>query len=304
MFTEELLHALWHAAKHTLLLLPFLYLTYLAMEWLERRAGEKVEAAIAKAGRGGPLIGALLGLLPQCGFSAAGAGLYAGRVITAGTVLAIFWATSDEMLPLLLSSRTSPRIILTILACKAVVAALCGFAVDGIARLLARHKSSCDHGHDHDHDEHAIGALCREGHCHCEERALPIAALVHTASIALSVFLVSLALEIAFVFLGEDVLTSLLIGQPIVGCLLASLVGLIPNCASSVTITNLYAQGVLSAGAMLSGLLVGAGVGLLVLLRANRPVKDTIRLIAILFCVGAVVGMLFDLTGLGTLLGI
>ena len=294
MFFHQLWHALLHALEHTWPLIPFLYLTYLVMELLERRAGERVEQAVAKAGRAGPAIGALLGALPQCGFSAAGAGLYAGRVITTGTLLAIFWSTSDERLPLLISTGTRPDVIVKILACKVVIAALFGFAVDAIARLTRKKEAH----------EHHIGELCRSGHCHCDDRPLWSAALFHTLQITLSVLIVSFALNLVLELLGEDFLVSILRSIPWLGTLLSALVGLIPNCASSVAITQLYLSGVLSAGALLSGLLVGAGVGLLVLIRTNRPLKDTLRVVAILFCVGVVTGLLFDGLSLGALLGL
>lgn len=288
------LHALLHALEHTWPLVPFLYLTYLGMELLERRAGERTEQAIAKAGKAGPVLGALLGALPQCGFSAAGATFYAGRIVTTGTVLAIFLSTSDEMLPLLISSGTSAGKILTILGVKVAVAMLAGLAVDAVARLL--HK---DHGH-----EHHIGEMCESGHCRCDDRSLWLAALIHTLQITVSVFLVSVLLNLVLELGGEAALMGLLSSKPLLGCLLAAVVGLVPNCASSVAITQLYLSGVLSAGAMLSGLLVGSGVGLLVLLRVNRPLGDTLRVVGLLLAIGLCVGLVFDLTGLGGVLGI
>jgi hypothetical protein len=232
--------------------------------------------------------------LPQCGFSAAGATFYAGRIISTGTILAIFLSTSDEMLPLLISSGTPAGKILTILGVKVVIGMMAGLAVDAVARLL--HK-------DHDH-EHHIGEMCESGHCHCDDRSLWLAALIHTLQITVSVFLVSIALNFAMELGGEEVLKSLLTATPVLGCLLAAIVGLVPNCASSVAITQLYLSGVLSAGAMLSGLLVGAGVGVLVLLRVNRPLKDSLRVIGLLFAIGLVAGLAFDLTGLGAVLGL
>lgn len=293
-FLHTLLHALSHAVKHTLPLIPFLYLTYLGMEFLERRAGEKTERIIRRAGNIGPIPGALLGVLPQCGFSAAGATFYAGRIITTGTLLAIFLSTSDEMLPLLISSGVPAGRILTILGIKVAVAIVAGLLVDAISRRFAK---------QHDH-EHQIGEMCQSGRCHCDDRSLWLAALIHTAQITLTVFVVSAGLDLLLELLGEDALASLLRPFPLVSSLLCCLVGLIPNCASSVAITELYLSGVLSAGAMLSGLLVGAGVGVLVLLRVNRPLKDSLRVIGLLFGIGLVFGTLFDLCGLGTILGI
>lgn len=293
-FFHSLWHAFLHALEHTWPIIPFLYLTYLGMEFLERRAGEKTEAAIRRAGRAGPVLGALLGVLPQCGFSAAGATFYAGRIITTGTLLAIFWSTSDEMLPLLISSGAPLGKILTILGVKVAVAMLAGLAVDIVCRLVSKKE----------HHEHHIGEMCRSGHCHCDDRSLWLAALIHTAQITVSVFVVSVVLNLVLELVGESVLTDLLGASPVLASLLSALVGLIPNCASSVAITQLYLSGVLSAGAMLSGLLVGAGMGVLVLLRVNRPLKDSLRVIALLFAVGLFVGALFDLCGLGAVLGI
>lgn len=291
------LHSLEHAALEALTLLPFLYITYLAMEWLERHAGEKTQQIIAKSGKAGPLPGALLGVIPQCGFSAAGAGLYAGRLISAGTLLAIFLSTSDEMLPLLISSGIPLPQIAKILFIKILVATLAGFAVDLIARAVRRRKGTGT-------QPIQIGELCRDGHCDCDHRPFWLAALIHTLNIALTVFVVSLALHTVLELIGEDVLAAFLGSVPLLSCLLSAIVGLIPNCAASVAITTLYLEGVLSAGAMLSGLLVGAGVGLLVLFRVNRPVRDSLRIVALLFAISALVGITVDALGLGTILGI
>ena len=294
---HALSHSLLHALQETLVLIPFLYITYLLMELLERRAGERTQRLIARTGKAGPVVGALLGVLPQCGFSAAGAGLYAGRVITVGTLLSIFWSTSDEMLPLLLSSGAPIGRIVKILLVKVAVAAVFGLAVDAVARLWTRRRSApCPAEH--------IGEVCREGHCHCESQPLPLAALVHTLRIALTVFVVSLGLHTVMELVGEQLLSDFLRASPYLACVCAALVGLIPNCASSVAITTLYLQGLLSPGALLSGLLVGAGVGLLVLFRTNRPLRDTLRVVALLFGTGVITGLAFDALSLGSLLGL
>lgn len=289
-----IIHSLLHSIEHTLPIIPFLYLTYLLMEFLERRAGGRMERIVAGAGRFGPLLGALLGVVPQCGFSAVGAGLYAGRVITTGTLLAIFLSTSDEMLPLLISSGAPITLMLKILASKAIIAAIAGFAVDGVTRIVSPGKK----------EEVRIVEMCSAGHCNCDRQSIWLASLVHTLKITASVFAVSLALEIVLELLGEDFLSGILTGKPVIGCLFAALVGLLPNCASSVAITQLYLSGVITSGAMLSGLLVGAGIGILVLLRANRPLKDTLRIIAILFTIGIAAGFLFDLLSIGMIIGI
>ena len=298
---HALVHALEHSALEALTLIPFLYLTYLCMELLERRAGERTEQVVSRAGKAGPLLGALLGVVPQCGFSAAGAGLYAARLVSAGTLVAIFLSTSDEMLPLLLSAGIPLPKILTILGIKVVVACLAGFAIDAVTRLV-RHGHH-ENGHDHSHGDH-IGELCRSGHCDCDHRPAWLAALVHTAQIALTVLAVSTVLHLAVELIGQESLGALMSGIPLLGCVLAALIGLIPNCASSVAITTLYLGGVISVGTMLSGLLVGAGTGLLVLCRVNRPIRDTLRVVVVLLAIGVSVGVLVDLTGLGAALGL
>lgn len=298
---HALLHALEHSALEALTLIPFLYLTYLCMELLERRAGEKTERIISRAGKAGPVLGALLGVVPQCGFSAAGAGLYAARLVSTGTLVAIFLSTSDEMLPLLISAGVPLPKTLTILGIKVAFACIAGFAIDAVAHLTR--KGKCDDGHDHDHGEH-IGELCRSGHCDCDHRPMWLAALIHTAQIAVTVFAVSTVLHLAVELIGQASLGALMGRIPLLGCVLAALIGLIPNCASSVAITTLYLGGVISVGTMLSGLLVGAGTGLLVLCRVNRPIRDTLRVVALLLAIGIAVGVLVDLTGLGALLGI
>ena len=289
-----IIHSLLHAIEHTLPIIPFLYLTYLLMELLERRAGGTMEKIISGSGKFGPILGALLGVVPQCGFSAVGSGLYAGRVITTGTLLAIFLSTSDEMLPLLISSGAPIGLILKILASKLIIAAIAGIAVDGITRIITKDKN----------EKHKIGEICSAEHCHCDSQSIWLASLVHTLKITASVFAVSFALEIALEALGEDFLTGILTTAPVIGCLFSALVGLIPNCASSVAITQLYLEGVISSGAMLSGLLVGAGIGSLVLLRANRPLKDSLRVIAILFGIGLAAGLVFDLISIGKIINI
>ena len=300
---EHLIHILSHALLHSLLeslkLVPFLYLTYLCMELLERRTGAHTEAMIARVGRAGPLLGALLGVVPQCGFSAAGASLYAGRLISAGTLLAIFWSTSDEMLPLLLSTGQPLGRILKILGIKVAVAVVAGFLTDALCGLLGRKRGAHSHGHEAHIEEH-----CRAQGCACERHSLFVAALIHTAQITLAVFAVGAVLHVGLEWIGEDALGSFMQSVPMLGPLLAALVGLIPNCASSVAITQLYLEGVLSAGAMLAGLLVGAGVGLLVLFRVNRPMRDTLRVSAVLLGVGVAFGLVFDALSLGTLMGI
>ncbi|MBQ8350441.1 MAG: arsenic efflux protein [Clostridia bacterium] len=282
-------HALLHAVKDTLPLLPFLYLTYLLMELLEHKAGDRVNALIRRSGRVGPLAGGLLGMLPQCGFSAAAASLYAGRIVSLGTMLAVFLSTSDEMLPILLSKQLPLPSVLALIGTKAAVAVLIGFVVD----LLYRPKK----------EEH-VEELCRAEGCHCEGKSVFLSALFHTLQVAGFILLATFALGIIIELVGEETLASLVLNRPVLGSLLAGLIGLIPNCAASVILTELHLAGALSLGAMLSGLLVGAGVGLLVLFRVNRHLKENLLILLTLYTIGVAIGILVDVTGLGTLLSL
>lgn len=283
-WTEWILHSLLDTAK----LLPFLFLTYLLMEFLEHKSGDAAGRLLRRSGKIGPLLGGALGVVPQCGFSAAASGLYAGRLITVGTLLAVYLSTSDEMLPILLSSGASLPFILGVLGCKLAIGVLVGFAVDFVFRLVRRKRQT---------DEPCIEAICEREHCKCGEHFV-LSALKHTLRIAVFLLIVTFLLEAAVHLIGEERIASLVLNRPVLGNLLAAVVGLIPNCASSVVLTELYLSGVISIGSMLSGLLVNAGVGLLVLFRTNRPVSDSVRVLAILWCTGMVSGLLIDVSPL------
>lgn len=288
-FLHEAWHILSHAALDALKILPFLFFTYLLMELLEHKAGERVERAVAKAGRAGPLVGGLLGLLPQCGFSAAAAGFFSGRVITVGTLLAVFLATSDEMIAVFLGEGLPPKTVLVVLAVKLVVATLAGLAVD---LLLGKRQ-----GHLH------VEELCHEEGCHCEKGVLR-SSLHHTLQIFSFILIINIVLGVVLHLVSAEQLAAALGGVPVLSQLAAALVGLIPNCAASVAVATLYARGVLSAGAMLAGLLTGAGVGLLVLFRTNKHVRENLILAAALLLIGVAVGCVVDYTGLAALLGL
>lgn len=264
-------------------LLPFLFLTYLVMEYLEHKAGEKMQQAIQKAGRGGPLLGGLLGVFPQCGFSAAASNLYAGRIITAGTLLAVFLSTSDEMLPIMISENVSALVILKILSVKIVVGVLAGFAVDFIFRDGKK--------------EMRIEHLCEQHHCHCEN-GIWKSALHHTVEIFLYIIFISFALNLLIGWAGEDVLGNMILNRPVLGEMAAALVGMIPNCASSVAITQMYLNGVLGPGALIAGLLSGSGVGLLVLFRVNDDHKENLKIMGVLYVAGVVGGLLVNCLGI------
>lgn len=281
---------MWDAILDSLIdtvkLIPFLLITYIIMEFIEHKTSHKTKDAIKKSGHFGPLIGGILGVVPQCGFSAAASSLYSARIITLGTLIAVFLSTSDEMLPILISEAVDVRIILSILRIKLVIAVIVGFIID----LFFRKKFETSE------DEPEIKDLCEHEHCHCEHGIFK-SALKHTINITLYIFIISLVLNIIIYFIGENNLAHILNSTPIIGPIIASLVGLIPNCASSVIITQLYLSKVLNFATMIAGLLVNTGVGLLILFRTNKDLKENIKITVLLFAIGVIFGIIFDLIG-------
>ena len=276
----KILDAIWDGTLDTLKLIPFLFITYLVMEWVEHRTSDHTKTAIRKAGRLGPLVGGILGVIPQCGFSAAAASLYAGKVITAGTLIAVFLSTSDEMLPILLSERAGIGFITKVLIVKALYGVIAGFLVDFLFRKLNERRIGV-----------GIHGICTQEHCHCE-KGIVRSALKHTVSITFFILLISIALNILLSIVGTENLSNLVLNRPVIGEVLAGLIGLIPNCAASIALTQLYLEGVMSAGAMVSGLMVGAGVGLLVLFRTNRHTRQNIQLTILLYILGVAGGLI------------
>lgn len=264
-------------------ILPFLFLAYLVMECLEHWAGGRMQAVVTKSGKAGPAIGGVLGIFPQCGFSAAAANLYAGRIITTGTLIAVFLSTSDEMLPIMISENVGIAMIAKILTMKVIFAVAAGFLVDAMFRKKA---------------EPRIEHLCERQHCHCEN-GIWRSAFSHTWKIFLYIIVVSLILNFVIVLIGEDTLAAVVMNRPALSLFVSALVGMIPNCASSVILTQLYLGGVLSAGALMAGLLSGSGVGFLVLLRVNEDRKESLRIFGLLYALGVIGGAVIELLGVG-----
>ncbi len=273
-------------------LLPFLFLTYAAMEYLEHRAGGRTEALVKRAGRLGPVIGAGLGAVPQCGFSAAASNLYAGHVITRGTLIAIYLSTSDEMLPVLISEKAPVGLILQILLGKALIGMGAGLAIDLFGRRKKERKGQSLQERDLPGQEQ-IHEFCEQGHCRCE-KGIWSAALVHTARIAFFILLITFGLNLILFWAGEEALESMILNNPAAGPILAGIVGLLPNCAGSVVITQLYLKGVIGIGAAMAGLLTGSGIGLLVLFRVNHNRRENLKLLGLLYSIGVLAGIVIE----------
>ncbi len=349
---ELLIDSFKDALFDTVKLIPFLFITYVIMEWLERKTAGRQANVLKKAEKLGPLLGGVLGIVPQCGFSLMASNLYSGGVIGAGVLIAVFMSTSDEMLPIMLSNDSiGAGTIAKILVTKAVIAVITGYIVGFVLDRMRKpvevkkiehnhvHDHEDEHGHSHDrnvaesghhaqnivykdmhggkggdghvHDyvhEHShdhghygeknIHEVCEQEHCDCEGGVFR-SALVHTAKIAVFIFIFTLVINVVIEAVGEDAIARVFNDVPVLGEAAAALVGLIPNCAASVIITELYLQGILSAGAMMSGLLVSAGVGLVVLFRMNRHrPAENIRIAAVLYMAGLIWGLLINAAGI------
>lgn len=267
-------------------LLPFLFITYLIMEYIEHKTSEKAKETIQKSGKFGPFFGSLLGIFPQCGFSVSATNLYAARVITLGTLIAVYLSTSDEMLPIFISESVPITTILKILGIKLVIGMVAGFLIDMVLRIKNKNKQ----------EQEKIIDLCEKDHCHCEHGIVK-SALKHTLNIFIFILIVTFVINMAIYFIGEETIAGFLQNKPILGPILAGLIGLIPNCAASVVITQMYLENVISAATMLSGLLVGAGVGLAVLFKTNKGIKENLKITALLYCIGVIAGILLEFIG-------
>lgn len=331
---ELLLHVLEHAFEDTLPLVPFLLVTYLVLEALEHAAGERVNAAVRRAGAAGPVIGAVLGIVPQCGFSAMGATLYAGRVITLGTLVAVFLSTSDEMLPLLVAERMAADQLAFVLFTKAAIAAVTGLVIDVVLRALRRNAAVHEAlrrvargGAEGDLIEEMAAAgegaerihrLCEQDHCGCDDdreseadydhdhdrdhghehahggglSSIVRSAVSHTVQVTVFIFLITAALIAVLETVGEGALASFVAGNQALAVFASALVGLVPNCAASVVITQLYLEGVLGFGPLMAGTLVSAGVGFLVLFRTNRNARENAIILVLLYVIAVVWGFI------------
>ncbi len=268
-------------------ILPFLFITYLLMEYIEHKMAEKSKTAIQKSGKLGPIIGSVLGIFPQCGFSVSATNLYAGRVITLGTLISVYLSTSDEMLPILISQSVEPMVIIKILGIKLIIGMLAGILIDFIYNLKFKKAPK---------DE--IGHLCDEEQCHCDEEGIFKSALKHTIHIFAFILLITFIINMVVYIIGEDAIAHLLLNRPILGPIVSAVVGLIPNCAASVIITNMYLENVISFASLISGLLTGAGVGLAVLVKTNKNLKQNLMIIGLLYVIGVISGIIIQAIGI------
>lgn len=261
-------------------LLPFLFIVFFVLEYIEHKVSRKNKKIIENSGKYGPFIGAVLGMFPQCGFSVAATNLFSARVITFGTLIAIYLSTSDEMLPILLSNGLPLTFILKIILIKVIIGMIAGFIID----YLLKNKISLKSIHD----------ICEEEHCDCKHSLIK-STIKHTLNIFSFIIITSFILNTLIFLIGEDNLGKLLLKGNIFAPLLASLIGLIPNCASSILLSELYLSSTISFGSMMAGLLTGSGVALLVLFKTNKNVKENIFILGSIYFIGSIVGLIINL---------
>ena len=280
---HEILHVLGHTAIETLRILPFLFITYLVMEYIEHKTSEKSKDIIQKAGKFGPVLGAIVGIFPQCGFSVSATNLYAARVITLGTLISVYLATSDEMLPILLTEAVPVTTIITILFLKLIIGIIAGFVIDTVIRIIKKDNQ----------EEQKIEELCEHEHCHCEEGII-VSAVKHTINIILFIFLITLVINAIIEVIGKESIANFISKNIILGPIVAGFIGLIPNCASSVILTELFVENVISMPVLISGVAVNAGVGLLVLFKTNKKIKENISIVGLLYVIGVLSGIILQ----------
>lgn len=266
----------------TVKVLPFLFFTFLIMEIIEHKLGEKGKEKISKSGKFGPFFGSILGAFPQCGFSVMATNLYATRIVTVGTLIAIYLSTSDEMLPILISNGMPASTILKIVLTKILVGMISGFIIDFIIRKMKKNTK-----------DYEIKDFCLENHCHCEKSIFK-SVLKHTLSVLLFILLINYSLNLIIAILGKGTLENILLKNTIFSPFLSSFIGLIPNCASSVLLTELFLNGAITMSSLIAGLLSSSGVALALLFKVNKNQKENFKILFIIYLIGSFVGLILE----------
>lgn len=265
----------------SLKLIPFLLVAFLIIELLEHKLNNKTKNIITKSKKIGPIIGSLLGVIPQCGFSVMATNLYITRIITLGTLISIYLSTSDEMLIIMISEKVEISLILKILLIKIFFGIVYGLIID---KIINKKKK----------DKETNYELCDEEHCDCNHSIL-LSAIKHTLHITLFIFIITLIINTIFTLLGDNYLSKILLNNSILSPFITSLIGLIPNCAASVILTELYLNSTISLGALIGGLLTSSGSSLLVLIKNNKNQKENLSIILLLYTLGVLSGIIIEL---------
>lgn len=268
----------------SLKLVPFLFVTFLFLEYIEHKFNKKNKKILEKSGKFGPIIGSLLGAFPQCGFSVAATNLFSARVITLGTLISVYLSTSDEMLPILLSKNVEFSFIITTLFLKVLIGMIWGIIIDFYLSKIIKKEEVNKNIHD----------LCEEEHCHCKDSLIK-SSIKHTFNIFIFIFISSIFIHLLIHFIGEDNISKIFLKDNIFGPFISSLIGLIPNCGSSVIITELYLNGAINYSSMMAGLLTGSGIAILVLFKQNKDLKENIKILSMVYSLGVISGIIIHL---------
>jgi len=261
----------------SLKMLPFLFVAFLLIELIEHKFSDKTKKVISSSGKFGPLLGGVLGAIPQCGFSVLATNLYITRIVSLGTLIAIYLSTSDEMLPILISHNVAISEIIKIISIKVIIGMIMGFIID-----LVYHNNKKSDFH-----------ICEESDCDCEESIIK-SSIIHTLKTISFIALITFILNVVFNYFNEDIIKNIVSQNKILTPFIASLIGLIPNCGSSVMITELYLNNVITLGSGIAGLLTGSGVALLVLFKSNKNIKENIIILSLIYFIGVISGIIIN----------
>lgn len=286
---EKMLDVILDTLLDSVKMLPFLFLSYLIIEFIEHKSSKKIERTLKESGKFGPVVGSLLGIFPQCGFSVTAATLYASRVITLGTLIAVFLTTSDEAIPVMLSHPESLPILIKLLIFKLIIGICCGFIIDIIFRKNHSLKEDIDEATSHIH------SICRD--CDCKHQGILKPALKHTLNVFIFILIFAFVLNTIIFLLGEENLSKILMNGSIFQPIIAGIIGLIPNCAASVILTELFLSGSISFGSIVAGLSTGSGLGLIILFKENKNIKENLKILAIVYLIGISIGMTIQIIG-------
>ena len=279
---HEFLHILEHSLLDSIKLLPFLFIAFFIIELIEHKLSDKSKKVISKSGKYGPILGSLLGLIPQCGFSVVATNLYITRILSLGTLISIYLSTSDEMLVILLSRNTSIKTILPLLGTKFLVGLISGFIIDFLLRNKKKEKQTY--------------SICVDEHCGCEEEEnLLKSSFIHTIKTFIFIFIATFIITLVFELFGEEYLSKILLKDTLISPFITSLIGLIPNCASSVILTELYLSNSINFASVISGLLTGSGVAILVLFKSNKNIKENLTILSLVYGIGVITGIIITL---------
>lgn len=280
---HEIIHLIIHTLKDTLNLLPFLLVAFLIIELIEHKLTNKTKKIIEKSGKLGPLLGSTLGVIPQCGFSVLATNLYITRIISLGTLIAIYLSTSDEMLPILLSRNASFTVIFSLLFTKFIIGVIAGFIIDFVINKKESIKIKEDY------------TICDDEHCHCDRENIFVSSLMHTLKTYIFIFIVTFILNVIMHEFGNEFIENIFMKNNIFAPFISSLIGLIPNCGASVILTELYLSNVISYSSLISGLLTGSGVAIIVLFRNNKNMKENLLVLSLIYLIGAFSGVIINI---------